>query len=50
MNCDQFQNVFILVILEILITNDILNMIENKVENVCLFEDLHLFEIVMFRN
>ena len=36
--------------LEIPITNNILNMLEHKVKNVLLVEELHLFGILSYHN
>ena len=39
-----------MMVLEILITNYIFNMLEHKVKNVLLVEDLHLFGILNYHN
>ena len=50
MNCEKIFNLLIMMVLEILIANYIFNMLEHKVKNVLLVEDLHLFGILSYHN
>ena len=43
-------NLLIMMVQEILIKNYIFNMLEHKVKNVLLVEDLHLFGILNYHN
>ena len=46
----SFLNLLIMMVQEILIKNYIFNMLEHKVKNVLLVEDLHLFGILNYHN
>ena len=46
----SFLNLLIMMVQEILIKNYIFNMLEHKVKNVLLVEDLHLFGILNSHN
>ena len=50
MNCENFLNLLIMMILIILITNYIFNMVKHKVKEVHLVEDLHLFGTLHYHN
>ena len=49
-NCEKFFYLLIIMAQEILIKNYIFNMLEHKVKNVLLVEDLHLFGILSYHN
>ena len=46
----SFLNLLIMMAQEILVKNYILNMLEHKVKNVLLVENLHLFGILNYHN
>ena len=46
----SFFNLLIMMVQEIPIKNYIFNMLEHKVKNVLLVEDLHLFGILNYHN
>ena len=48
--CKKFLNLLIMTAQEIPIKNYIFNMLEHKVKNVLLVEDLHLFGILSYHN
>ena len=55
LNCEKFFlfnliNLLIMMAKEIAIKNNIFNMLEHKVKNVLLVEDLHLFGILTYHN
>ena len=50
MNCEKFFYLLIIMLLEILITNYMLNILEHKVNKLHLVEDLHLFGILNYHN
>ena len=49
-NCEFFFNLLIMMAQEIFMKNYIFNMLEHKVKNVLLIQDVHLFGILSYHN